>query len=156
VGDDRIDIPGSIVNQSGSISTAADPNQVVDATIVVRRPAASAQTAAGLLSGRRPEQTREEMEQLLAADPSDMEAVAGFARQFGLRVVEESPPKRMVRVEGTVRQMNAAFGVDLAYFVRPAGAPFLSYNGPVRLPSTVSAVVSAVLGLQREPIDKRR
>jgi kumamolisin len=153
--DDRIAILGSTVNRSESIRAAADPNQIIDATIVVRRPASSSQTANDLLAGRGAQQTRDEIEKQMSADPDDMKAVTDFARQSGLRVVEESPAKRMVRVEGPIRAMNAAFGIELANFSKQGGAPFLSYEGPIRLPPPVSAAVSAILGLHREPIDKR-
>jgi len=158
VPDERVAISGSEVKPSGVLRRlqTADPAEAVEATIVIRRPAAANQVAAELLAGRASQTSREQMQKQLAADPADMKTVTEYARLHGLNVLEESAEKRMVRVAGTLRQMNAAFGIELGYVAGPGGSRFLSYNGPLTAPARVSAAITAVLGLHREPVARPR
>lgn len=154
----RIPISGSEVKRWGASPQreAADPDQVIDATIVLRPPSAAKQMGADLLAGRCPARSRQDVEARLAADPADCKAVLDFVRGQGLSVVEENARRRMVRVAGTVRQMNAAFGIELDYIVGPAGNRYLTYNGALKVPAPVAAAITAVLGLHREPVAKPR
>ena len=158
VTDDRVAIFGSEVNRSGALrpTEAADPNEAIEATIVIRRPATAQHAAADLLAGRHSGKTREEIETQLAADPADVKTVIDFARRHGLTVVEQSPVKRAVRVAGTLQQMNIAFGIQLAYVAGTGGSRFLSYDGPLKVPAAVSPAITAVLGLHREPVASPR
>jgi kumamolisin len=151
VANDRIAISGSEVKRSGALRRmqAADPNQAIEATIVIRRPAGAKPAAH---SGK----SRAEIEKQLAANPADMAAVRDFARRCGLSVVEESPEKRTVRVAGTVEQMNDAFGIEVGQFAGPGGERFLSYDGPLTVPSSVSAAITAVLGLDQQAVARPR
>jgi kumamolisin len=128
---------------------AADPSQAIEATIVIRRPAGRKLAAN---SG----QSRAEIEQQLAADPADLAAVSDFAQRYHLSVVEQSPEKRILRVAGSAQQMNRAFGIELEQYEGPCGERFLSYDGPLTVPSSVSAAITAVLGLDQGPVARPR
>ena len=156
--DDRIAIPGSTVSRSGAVlrTRAADPNQTIEATIVIRRANSSANQTQDLLSGRPSGKTRDEIEQELAATPADLKAVTDFAHQQGLTVVDQSAAKRTVRLRGTAAQMNAAFGIQLAEFEHPGGASYLSYDGSLTVPQQLSSIITAVLGLHQEPAARSR
>ncbi len=147
--DARAEIPGSTVKRSATArcERPADPDQVIEATIVIRRPAAPAEGFSG--------ETRDEIERSLSASAADIVAVVDFARRYELTVKEVSPEKRIVRVEGSARQMERAFGIELGYFDGPDGS-FLSYDGPVTAPSEVAEKIAAVLGLQQAPVAKTR
>jgi kumamolisin len=151
VANDRVAISGSEVGRSGALrrTQAADPNQPIEATLVIRRPAGGKITAN---SGK----SREEIEKQLAADPADVTAAVDFARQYGLSIVEQSPEKRIVRVAGTAQQMNAAFGIEMGQFEGPDGGRFLSYDGPLTVPRSASAAVTAVLGLNQQAVARSR
>jgi hypothetical protein len=140
----RSEIAGSVVTRSEAVRRVrpADPNQIVDITIVIRRPASVA-------SGK----TRDEIEQSLSASPADITAVTNFARRCGLTLKEVSPAKRIVQVQGPAQAMNLAFGIELAYFDGPNGT-FLSYAGPLTVESEVAPSIAAVLGLHQEPVAK--
>jgi kumamolisin len=142
----RSEIAGSVVTRSEPARPVrpADPNQIVDITIVIRRPASLAASAG---------KTRDEIEQSLSASADDITAVTDFAEHYGLTLKEVSPAKRMVRVEGTAQAMNRAFGIELAYFDGPNGS-FLSYAGPLTVESQVAPSIAAVLGLHQEPVAK--
>jgi kumamolisin len=140
----RSEIPGSNVKRSAA-ERPADPNQIVEATIVIRRPVTPAETA----------KTRDEIEKSLSADQTDISDVTDFAQRYGLVVKEVSPARRIVRVQGTVRAMNLAFGINLAYFVEEGGS-FLGYHGPLTIPSNLAGLITAVLGLEQKPVAKPR
>jgi hypothetical protein len=131
-----------------------DEGRLIDATILIRRPAASTGMADDLLAGRLAGGSREEIERRLSVDPRDLDAVLAFAARHGLVVTESSAVQRSVHVQGTARQMNAAFGITLEERPGPDGQPVLSYSGKIALPPETADVVTAVLGLNQEPVAK--
>jgi kumamolisin len=143
----RTEVVGSVVTRPEAVRRVrpADPNQIVEATIVIRRPASSAP------SGK----TREEIEKSLSANAADVAAVTDFVRRYGLAIKEVSPQKRIVRVEGPAQNMNRAFGVELTYFEGPSGS-FLSYDGPLTVDSDLAPTIVAILGLNQAPVAKSR
>jgi kumamolisin len=129
----------------------------VNVTIVLRRSQASgASPDAGeqLLSGKTPRLSREEAAQAIAADPNDMAAVHSFIQQYGLTIVEENAQLRTVRVEGTVQQMEKAFGVQLRVAKDAKGQQYLSYEGSIMVPKPLAGIIAAVLGLDQRPVAK--
>jgi kumamolisin len=153
----RTEIAGSVgrLTEAERCVRPADPNQIVRVTIVIRRPTSPAQSAGELHSVPSSGKTRDEIEDSLSASAVDMTAVTDFAQRYGLTVLEASPAKRMVRVEGPAQSMNLAFGTALAYFDGPNGT-FLSYKGPLAVESDVAVSIMAVLGLDQEPVAKSR
>jgi kumamolisin len=80
------------------------------------------------------------------ASAADLKSVADFAQHAGLKVVESSPEKRSVRLEGTADAMSKAFGVELRKFAHRTG-DYRGRVGPVHIPVELAGVVQAVLGL---------
>lgn len=131
--DDRVQIPGSApIHSSQAHFTAAPPDTVLDVTIMVRRSTPSAMTA----------------------DPQDLAAVRNFVQSYGLKVISESPEARTMKVQGTVSQMEAAFGVTLQQTGGAGGHQFLTYQGPLTIPKQLDGIIVAVLGLDRRAIAK--
>lgn len=147
--DQRAPIPGSEPKHDAASRHlyAADPQEPVQATIVLRGrggEAPPATEARALQAGQFQTLGR-------PGDPADVAAVEQFARQYGLTVVEESATERTLRVSGTVRQMDSAFGLHLAYYEDPSGGNYMSWEGPLTAPAPVAEAIIAVLGLdQRE------
>jgi kumamolisin len=98
----------------------ADPNEVVPVSVRVRRRPDGPpmprmrELAAGLKGGGRV--SREEFAAKFGSSEEDLAQVEAFGRSPGLSVVESSAARRTVVLEGTVAQMNAAFGVDLGRY----------------------------------------
>ena len=132
--------------------TQVNPERQIVATIVIRRPAQPGDTAARLLSGDFAVSSRQEAEKAMAADPKDLATVKSFADTHGLRLVSEDPSARTVRVEGSIRQIEAAFGVSMHQERDGAMQEYLSYHGDIVLPESLTGVVDAVLGLDRRPV----
>ena len=129
---------------------AADPNQQIVITVITRRRASAAKLGEELLAGTAQPLPREEAAEI-GADPQDMAAIRDFASSNGLTVTHENPAARTLRIEGTVQQMDAAFGVQLAWFEDPQGQRFLSYQGALSIPESLQGVIVAVLGLDQRP-----
>lgn len=106
----------------------AHPDDTVEATLILRRPA----------------------EGVIEADRVDVIATQMFANVHGLQVVASHPSARAVTVSGTVAQMNAAFRVDLGEYAHE-GYLYRGREGEVHVPEEIADAVVAVLGL-----DERR
>jgi kumamolisin len=94
--------------------------------------------------------TREQFAQLHGTADADLRAVAAFAAQSGLKVVQQDAARRTVVVTGTVGQMNDAFGVELWQFEHAQGT-YRGLHAPIQLPAELQPVVVAVLGLDNRP-----
>ena len=130
---------------------AADPHERFEVTVVVRRPRSSvleyllaAQAATGKFL------TRGEFAQAHGADPADLDAVADFARQHDLTVVERSAVRRAVTLSGTVASFNQAFNVDLQTYEHPDGT-YRGRIGSIHLPESLKDRVEGVFGLDNRP-----
>ncbi|HMF79330.1 MAG TPA: protease pro-enzyme activation domain-containing protein [Bryobacteraceae bacterium] len=133
-------------------SLHVNPDREIVTTIVIRRPPQAAGVGERLLSGEFQSMGRQEAERTLAAAPQDLEVVRRFAAEHGLHVVSENAAARTMRVEGTIRQMEEAFGVSMHQRRDGAGHEYLSYDGDIALPQSLQDVVETVLGLDRRPV----
>ena len=141
--DDRWIVPGSTrTRPPGEFVAVADPNQTINATLIVRSKHTSKPLPGHL--------TRGEFAAAYGAGESDLDRVATFAQEAGLRVIERDPARRMLRVEGTVARMSAAFGVTLGTY-RSGTATFRGRTGTISLPASLANIVEAVLGLDTRP-----
>jgi kumamolisin len=135
-------IPGSDISRTTQAHSPS-PGQTLTASLVLRRPSVDGSPPAGT--------SREEIERSLSASPSDIDAVTNFASNAGLSVIEVSAPRRTIRVEGTVAQLEAAFGTTL--FTEDH---CLTYSGPLTVPAALDGIIVAVLGLDQRPVARAR
>ncbi|HTK64398.1 MAG TPA: S53 family peptidase [Pseudonocardia sp.] len=92
-------------------------DDVVEATLVLRR---RAELPAEVVDGATPALTRDELAGRYGADPADITLVTDELTGLGIRVLDADPASRLVRISGTVAQINRAFGTELT--VAPSGA----------------------------------
>ncbi|HEX4181000.1 MAG TPA: S53 family peptidase, partial [Caulobacteraceae bacterium] len=140
---------------SGARDTgAADPNERVEASVLVRRRKAVDLTArvGRLRQGDKSvgHMNRDRFAAEYGADPADMAAVARFAAAHGLTVASQDPARRTLVLSGTVAQFNQAFAVDLRRF-QHAGGAYRGRVGAIHIPEELEGVVIAVLGLDNRP-----
>jgi kumamolisin len=141
--DDRWIVPGSTRSRPpGEFVAVADPNERITVTLRVRSKHASPPLPGHL--------SREEFAAAYGAGEGDLERVDAFAQEYGMTVVERDPARRSVRLEGTVAQMSAAFGVTLGSYSLGT-TTFRGRTGTISLPAGLSNVVEAVLGLDTRP-----
>ncbi len=87
-----------------------------------------------------------------SADPDAMKIVRAFARQFNLKVEADpaSAARRTLQLTGTVADMQKAFGVELKQ-TSIDGTEYRVREGGIHIPSSMTGVVEAVLGLDNRP-----
>ena len=129
-----------------------DPGSELTVTVHVRRNPAIAPARSPLEQASLPHASRRYLDDdqaalLHSADAGDLDAVVTFAGKHHLKVVERSAPKRLVRLHGTAKVMDRAFGVKLMHYEHPSGAKYRSHAEEVELPIALAGIVEGVLGL---------
>ncbi len=154
-GTQREPLPGSDPQHSPSAqwTDVTDPSQEqVTATILLRRSGEDPGDA--LLAGAEPALTYGGAAAATAASPEAVQKVVSFAKEHGLTVTESNPVTRTVKVQGTVEQMNKAFGVHLELVGEGQGGKYLSHKEAISIPHSLANLVTGVLGLDRRPVAK--
>jgi kumamolisin len=95
--------------------------------------------------------SREEYEASHGASEQDMGAVADYARQFGLVVVDRSAARRSVFLSGTAAQFSAAFKTSIEQAEHAAGIS-RRCTSPVHVPEQLAGIVEGVFGIGDLPI----
>lgn len=154
----RVTLEGSHSQIPAGLAAKSDPDPSARmiATILVRRrpdPGSSARVGA-IMRGEAPALSREEAAASLGADPADMERVTSFAAAEGLTIVEANLARRAVRVEGSVSQMETAFGARLRG-CEIGKHEYIYYEGSLSIPSDLAGVIVGVLGLDQRPVARR-
>lgn len=153
----RVALAGSTLSREGEEHwvSAADPDQQIVVTIIVRRRASAANLGEELLAGTAHLVSREAAAEI-GADPQDMAAVRAFVDANGFRILNENAAARTIRIEGAIQQVDHAFGVQMAWFENAHGERYLSYRGTISIPESLDGIVVAVLGLDDRPAARRR
>jgi kumamolisin len=131
----------------------APQDERVEVTVIVRPRTADPLPIEQLAAQPPAERThlsRAQYARTRGADPADIARVEAFARAHGLEVLKSDAARRSVALAGTVAQMSAAFGTELARYAAPQGA-YRGRTGPVHVPAELADVVEAVLGLDDRP-----
>ena len=136
-----------------------DPLEHLTVTVVVRprRPAPSLHddsSLATLLPRDRQYLSRDDFEARHGSHPDDFARIQRFAREHGLEVVETSPIRHAVVLQGTAADLSEAFHVEMVRYDHHRGS-HRGINGPVQIPKELAACVSAVLGLHDRPAARR-
>jgi kumamolisin len=101
-----------------------------------------------------PRPTREAFANQRGADPEELDAVAAFAKNNGMKVLETDAARRSVIVRGPVDAINKAFNVELNDYEYERGT-YRSHDGAVKLPATIGDYVEAVVGLTNRQVHAR-
>jgi len=95
--------------------------------------------------------SRREYAERFGADPADVAQIEAFAHAQELTVISVDMPARIIRLEGTVAALSAAFGVKLSR-VRIDGAERRVRRGEIFLPAQLRSIVLGVHGLDNRPV----
>src|SRR3954463_9345691 len=130
---------------------SADPDQIVETTLVLRRTSELTDDEVLQLSSQPPSERKYYTLDKLAdygAKPEDMAKVAEFAHEHGLAVVDQNPAARTIKLSGTVKALQKAFGVDLKIYEDKSGSrSYRGRTGEIHLPDELEGVVESVHGL---------
>jgi kumamolisin len=80
------------------------------------------------------------------ARQSDVDAVLRFARDYQLLKRYASAGARMVTLDGTVENVNRAFGIQLKIFRSSDGRDYRGYHGPLHVPASLLQAVTLIVG----------
>jgi kumamolisin len=153
----RVEVPGSQrqILRGARQTGPTNPGASSEVTLLLRRGARHGAPPSLEDWGHRPLRsrtylTRQEFVAEYGAREEDFIAVRSFATTHGLRVVEENPAGRRVRLAGTIGDLAAAFGVELHRYEFPGGG-YRGRTGAVRVPVALSGRVVGVFGLDDRP-----
>jgi kumamolisin len=154
----RVVLPGShkAALSGARPSGRIDPAERMEVTVRLRprQALAGAAELAAQTSTRPAERrplSRDEFAARFGASPEDMDRLEEFASEHGLDVVRRAPGQRTVRLSGTVKAMEEAFGVRLKSMVRN-NVRFRQRSGPIRIPRELASIVEGVFGLDNRPV----
>jgi kumamolisin len=141
VAEDRVAVAGSArpALVGATVAGAADPNEVVTVSVVLRPRSGELSTGGG-----------EEAARARAARPDDAARLEAFASSYGLVVAERSLARRTVWLRGRLADLGAAFGVEVVRYRFPGGT-HRGYLGSIQVPRVLAGSVVAVLGLDDRP-----
>jgi kumamolisin len=154
---DRVELKGSAraALPGGQDVGPADPNQRVEVTVLLRRGSKpggfpSVEEMGVRLPRERKYLSREEFARAHGASAADVEKVRAFAAEYGLQVVSEDRAARSLKLAGTVKAFNGAFGANLRSYDHALGT-FRCRTGNLTIPRDLDGVVEGVFGLDNRP-----
>jgi kumamolisin len=132
-------------------TTAADPNAVMQATLVLRpRSSGSNVEALADLVARGERLTRAEYQARYGADPADVQAVLAFASSYGLALTRVDLGARTLTLTGKTGDFSKAFQVELSHYEHSGGS-YRGRTGAVSVPSELTDIIRSVHGLDNRP-----
>lgn len=141
----------------------SDKSQTIRVSIFVRRnpnpPAAAAAAVEAIRTqppGHRRPVTDREFNAVFGATSADLDQVSKWAEENNLKVIDRSIPKRRLLVEGTIGDVEKAFGTQLSEFAHPEHGQFRGREGKLYVPADLAGVIVGVFGLDTRPIGRPR
>jgi kumamolisin len=141
----------------------SDPAERIRVSIYARRnasPSAKALAAVRQLNsaelpGKRQYPSAEDVKEVYGADAADLKQITAFASAANLKVVDVNPEARRIRVEGTIADIEKAFGTQLKEYDHPDGA-YRGREGGLSIPAALAGVIEGVEGLDTRPVGDPR
>jgi kumamolisin len=141
-----------------------DPNNRIQISVLVRsRPTAGGSVRARAaerqeamdIGAKLPEErqylSREEFAAQRGADPDDLAKVDAFAHAHNLTVVPSNLAARTVKLEGTIRDLTAAFRPKLKKY-KLGSKVFRGRTGSLSVPGDLADIVVGVFGFDNRPV----
>jgi kumamolisin len=146
----KIALPGSerAPVLGATLAGPTDPNQLVEVSVVLKQ---RRELKLDHLQGET--LSHDEFASTYGADPQHVERVLAFARAHNLTFVEHGDEiaRRTIVLQGTVANLQEAFGVSLNDYQHPKGVRFRGRTGSIHLPAELADVVQGVFGLDNRP-----
>jgi kumamolisin len=160
-----IAIPGSNRHAvpDAKLLKKSDPKLQIKVSIYARQnPAAPGKSPSSLddMSSKLPRDRRylsdDEFNSTFGADPADLAKIAAFARASKLKVLDSSVPMRRVLVQGSIRDISKALGIELNDYEHPQTGRFRGRIGQIHVPAELSGVIQGVFGLDTRNVGRPR
>lgn len=149
--DNYVKLPGSERKPMAGAKkmAAADPNAVMQATIVLRPRQSDAEPLADVVA-RGERLTRAEYQARYGADPDDVQTVLAFTSSFGLSLMRVDLAARTVTLTGKTGDFSRAFQVELARYEHANGT-YRGRIGEISVPQDLSDIIQGIHGLDNRP-----
>ncbi len=108
------------------------------------------------LPGERHYLSEDDFNSTFGADPADLDKIAAWAQACKLKVLDRSVAKRRVLVDGSIRDISKAFGVELNEYQHPVAGRFRGRVGQIHVPADLFGIVQGVFGLDTRPVGHSR
>jgi kumamolisin len=160
-----VSIPGSNrpVVPEAKVLGMSDPTQRIKVSIYARQnphpsegSTPSIEQLSYALPGKRQYLKREAFNAIYGADPADLKKIADWAQACKLKVIDSSVAMRRVLVEGTIADVNAAFGVELRDYEHPITGRYRGRQGKIYIPEELGGVIEGVEGLDTRQTGRKR
>lgn len=140
----------------GAVRTGAVPDEHVVTASLGLRPRDETGLEARMTALADPDARRALMASTRASlYGDDIRQVIDYANEHGLTVLDTSAARRLVRVSGAPKAIEAAFGTTLGMY-RTGAETFRTHAGELHLPEALHGVVESVLGLDDRAIAHTR
>ncbi|HEX3929248.1 MAG TPA: S53 family peptidase [Nocardioides sp.] len=149
----RQTLTGSFRRAVGTIVGSVPDDEVVQATLVLRRRDGGTAPPPSFHAGvDGTPLTSDELGARYGADPADLERVVTYLESRGLHVVDAHGPSRRIRVEGPAGALSAEFGTAVSRVRREDGRrQSRMRSGTLSVSAELAEVVTAVLGVDDRP-----
>jgi kumamolisin len=149
---ERVAIPGSEISPLPGATAVgpADPQQLVEVSVILKQ---RRELSLADLNGQH--LSHDEFAAAYGADPDHIERVRAFAAAHNLTVIDHGHEisRRTVKLQGTVADLEKAFGTTLHTFTSPRGE-YRGRTGALSVPTELADVVQAVFGLDNRAVAK--
>jgi len=160
----KVPLPGSTRSPvtRAKLDGPANADQLIKVSIIAksRAKAVAARTAAARddtqLPGKRQYMSNAEFDATYGANPADLDKIAAWAKTHKLDVLGTSVPKRLVLVQGTVANVEAAFSVKLNVYTDAQGGGFRAREGVIQVPAELADIIDGVFGLDTRKVGQPR
>lgn len=155
----RASRPHHPAGASASQQPARDEERI-RVTVMVRARASQKdrEDAARRLAARLPAERRyltfEEHATRHGSDPNDLARVAAFAAAHDLAVLESSPARATVTLEGTLGAFSRAFQVRFRHY-RYGAETYRSHEEAIQIPAELEGIITGVVGLDNRTLARR-
>jgi len=133
--------------EGAKLTGPTDPHQLVEVSIILKqRRALDLEHLQGKIL------SHDDFATAYGADPEHLERVRAFARAHHLRVIDspDEIARRTIKVQGTVANLEKAFGVTLNDYGHPGGR-YRGRTGSIHIPAELEEVIQGVFGLDNRP-----
>ncbi len=124
------------------------PHQLIEISVILKH-----RQPLDLTQHRGQTMTHSDFARTYGADPTNIDLVRQFARDYNLTVLTRGDEalRRTVTLAGTAADMEKAFNVELIGFEHPDGT-YRSHTGPIQIPENLGSVVQGIFGLDNRPV----
>jgi kumamolisin len=98
--------------------------------------------------------SKQELAHYFGPAPADVAAVVAFAKAHDLTVGEENPAASSIKLTGTVKAIQTAFGVSLNHYENDEQASYRGREGAIHVPAELAGIVEGVFGLDNRRIGR--